>query len=174
MGAFLTVPTEEHKDRLIDFRDEILETGAKIEGSSNLLRYKDINDWLEHIRLHSSIDTVPAGEVPATQYIYVREEDGKIVGVTQLRHYLDRSLAMYFGHIGYGIRPSERRKGYATAMLRDLLDICRQRGMDRVMISCLADNEASRRTILNNGGVLEETVWMPSREVYIEKYWITL
>ena len=174
MGAFLTVPTEEYKDRLIDFRDEILETDAKIEGSSNLLRYKDINDWLEHIRLHGSIDTVPAGEVPATQYIYVREEDGKIVGVTQLRHYLDRSLAMYFGHIGYGIRPSERRKGYATAMLHDLLDICRQRGMDRVMISCLADNEASRRTILNNGGVLEETVWMPSREVYIEKYWITL
>ncbi|MBR5070583.1 MAG: GNAT family N-acetyltransferase [Oscillospiraceae bacterium] len=174
MGAFLTVPTEEYKDRLIDFRDEILETDAKIEGSSNLLRYKDINDWLEHIRLHGSIDTVPAGEVPATQYIYVREEDGKIVGVTQLRHYLDRSLAMYFGHIGYGIRPSERRKGYATAMLHELLDICRQRGMDRVMISCLADNEASRRTILNNGGVLEETVWMPSREVYIEKYWITL
>ena len=71
-------------------------------------------------------------------------------------------------------RPSERRKGYATAMLHDLLDICRQRGMDKVMISCLADNEASRRTILNNGGVLEETVYMPSREVYIEKYWITL
>ena len=174
MGAFLTVPTEEYKDRLIDFRDEILETDAKIEGSSNLLRYKDINDWLEHIRLHGSIDTVPAGEVPATQYIYVREEDGKIVGVTQLRHYLDRSLAMYFGHIGYGIRPSERRKGYATQMLKLALPECARLGIDRVLITCEQGNEGSRRTILNNGGVFESTVFDPEDDCWLERYWIDL
>ena len=92
----------------------------------------------------------------------------------QIRHELNASLQRYSGHIGYSVCPSERRKGYATRMLAAALDICREMGLSRVMISCTPDNEASRRTILKNGGVYENTVYEPERGRSLERYWITL
>ncbi|MBQ6146940.1 MAG: GNAT family N-acetyltransferase, partial [Clostridia bacterium] len=92
----------------------------------------------------------------------------------QIRHYFNEYLEKYSGHIGYSVRPSERRKGYATAMLRDALPYCRELGIRDVLISCLTDNEGSRRTILRNGGVYESTVLEPERDRYLERYWIHL
>ena len=112
--------------------------------------------------------------MPCTQYIYVRACDGKIVGMIQIRHYLNEMLEKYAGHIGYSVCPSERRRGYATRMLSAALDKCREMGLRRVMISCRPDNEASRRTILRNGGVYENTVWEPERDRALERYWIEL
>ena len=117
---------------------------------------------------------VPEDRVPATQYIYVREEDGRVVGMLQLRHCFNEYLEKYAGHIGYSVRPSERRKGYATAMLRYALPHCRALGIRDVLVSCLTDNEASRRTILRNGGVYESTVHEPEMDRDLERYWIHL
>ena len=110
--------------------------------------------------------------MPASQYIYVREDDGKVVGVLQIRRRFNEYLEKYAGHIGYSVCPSERRKGYATAMLRAALPLCRELGIRDVLIACLTDNEASRRTILRCGGVYESTVHEPSRNVDLERYWI--
>ena len=97
--------------------------------------------------------------VRTTQFLYIRASDGKMVGTIQVRHTLNRMLAAYGGHIGYSVRPSERRKGYAARMLREVLPFCRQ---------------ASRRVILSAGGVYESTVFEADRNRELERYWIDL
>ena len=170
----LVMPTMEYEDGIRDFRREFLDSGSKAEGSGNLLRYEDTGEWLDYLRIRSSADTAPAGTVPFTQYIAVREEDGKVIGALQIRHYLKGDFALYAGHIGYSVRPSERRKGYGTQMLRLALQRCRDMGIDRVMISCVDTNEASRRTILKCGGVFYSTYYYSAADQTIEKYWIAL
>ena len=92
----------------------------------------------------------------------------------QVRHYFNEYLEKYAGHIGYSVRPSERRKGYAKWMLAQGLVFCRRIGLPRVLISCETENEGSRRTILANGGVYESTVHEPEEDIDLERYWIDL
>ena len=110
--------------------------------------------------------------IPATTFFAVRKNDGRIIGMIDVRHRLNGFLRNYGGHIGYGVRPSERRRGYAAEMLRLALSYCSSLGLDRVMISCNADNEGSRRTILRRGGVLEREFRHSGGTVQI--YWIIL
>ncbi len=170
----LAVPTMEYKEAIRDFRREFLSSGSKAEGSGNLLRYEDTGEWLDFLKIRSSSDTSPAGTVPFTQYIAVREEDGSVVGTLQIRHFLDGDFALYAGHIGYSVRPSERRNGYGTQMLQLALQKCREMGMDSILISCVDTNEASRRTILKCGGVFDSTYYYSATDQTIEKYRITL
>ena len=103
-----------------------------------------------------------------------REEDQKIVGMLQIRHYFNDYLEKYGGHIGYSVAPSERRKGYASQMLKTALPKCKELGIDKVLITCIDNNEGSRKTILSNGGVYESSVYEPNEKVYLERYWINL
>lgn len=94
------------------------------------------------------------GMVPHSTYWLVKDDD-KILGVINIRHRLNDHLKNIGGHIGYGVRPSERRKGYATGMLRMALDIACEMGIKSVLITCDKDNYASARTIIRNGGILD-------------------
>jgi len=91
-----------------------------------------------------------------------------------VRHTLNEYLEKYGGHIGYSVRPSERGKGYAKWMLSQGLFFCRSIGLPRVLIICRTENECSRRTILANGGVYENTVIEPDRKLELQRYWIDL
>ncbi len=92
----------------------------------------------------------------------------------QIRHRLNEYLENYSGHIGYCVRPSERRRGVAKQMLALALPYCRQLGLKRIMVACQPHNEGSRRTILANGGVYARTVHEPDAEIDLEQYWIEL
>ena len=89
-----------------------------------------------------------------------------------IRHYLNDALLKSGGHIGDGVRPSERRRGVATAMIGLALDECRKLGIDRVLMVCDRDNIGSARSIINNGGVLENEVEHDGH--IIQRYWIEL
>ena len=170
----LIEPTMAYAKDIEAYRQEFLDIEGSMDGCGSLRRCATADEWIEKCRLGKDPATVPANLVPATQFIYVREEDGRVVGMLQIRHYFNEYLEKYSGHIGYSVRPSERRKGYATAMLRDALPHCRALGIRDVLISCLTDNEGSRRTILANGGVYESTVHEPELQRDLERYWIHL
>lgn len=89
-----------------------------------------------------------------------------------IRHYLNDKLFETGGHIGDGIRPSERRKGYVTAMIGLALEECRKLGIDRVLICCDKDNIGSAKSIQRNGGVLENEV--EENGNIVQRYWIEL
>ncbi len=168
------LPTREDAEEVSAYRKEFLNADSSMDGAGPLRRFADPFEWLREIENYRNPETVPAGKVQASQFICVRERDNRIVGMLQVRHYFNDYLEKYAGHIGYSVRPSERRKGYAKWMLRQGLDFCRSIGLARVLISCEVNNEASRRTILANGGVYESTVYEPEEQIDLQRYWIDL
>ena len=96
----------------------------------------------------------PAGYVPSTELWWV--EDAVVLGRVGIRHRLSPALLEMGGHIGYDVRPSARRRGHATAMLREALIVARGLGIERALVTCSVDNVGSRTVIERNGGVLED------------------
>ena len=174
MPMLFIEPSEEYAERILSYRKAFLDAGDFMDGTAGLGGFEDPFEWIEYCRAMKDEATVPSGLVPATQYIYLREEDGKIVGMLQLRHRLNGYLERFGGHIGYSVAPSERHKGYATQMLKAVLPVCRELGVDKVLITYIKGNEGSKRTILRNGGIYESTVYEPDEMIELEKYWITL
>ena len=170
----LTVPTEEFSAQYEEYRREFLESGESMDGTGPLRRCETGKQWLAEIKKYLDPATLPEGKVIATQFIGVRNSDNRIVGMVQVRHYLNDYLKKFAGHIGYSVRPSERRKGYAKQMLALSLGFCRTLGLKKVMISCSEENEASRRTILANGGVFERREFEPDDKEILEIYTIDI
>ena len=170
----LVRPTMEYDAAIQAYRREFLESGDSMDGGGSLRRFERTQDWLDYVEAFKRAETTPTPWAPASQFLYVRETDGKVVGVIQVRHSFNEYLEKYGGHIGYSVAPSERRKGYATRMLGAVLPECRRLGLDRVLVTCAQGNEGSRKTILNNGGVYESTVYDPEENCDLERYWIDL
>lgn len=171
----LVRPGEEYLDQVWDFRREFLEAGSSTDGCGPLRGCETAREWLERVTALSSPETLPQGRVLSTQFLTVREGDNKLVGMIQVRHYFNDYLEKFGGHIGYSVRPSERRKGYAAGQLRQTLAWCKEElGLERVLITCLVGNEGSRRTILSAGGVYDGTVHEPNEDIDLERYWIAL
>jgi predicted acetyltransferase len=170
----LVTPTEAHEQAARDYYHEhIANREPHLHGSSLFENYPSYSDWLAHLKTNSDPKTVPPGWVVSSTFFGVRESDGRIIGMIDIRHELNDFLRDYGGNIGYGVRPTERRKGYATQMLSPALDYCRTLGMARVMISCDKNNPASRNTILHAGGILEKEA-QEEDGLTVQIFWITL
>ena len=156
------------------YRAEFLENGDTMDGCSNLRRFEDMNDWYDWICKAEHPDTCPPNWVADSQFISIRKSDGKLIGMVDIRHELNEMCLRLFGGIGYSIRPCERNKGYATEQLTLSGEICRSMGMDRLLVTCHKDNTASARTILKNGGVLENEAVDERNGAVLQRYWIDL
>lgn len=174
-NVILVKPDVSYAEEIKSYRKEMLVANSSMDGTGTLRRLDDPLEWLRQNALMENPETVPENKVQATQFVLTDPETGRIYGMLQVRHYLNEYLRNFAGHIGYSVRPTERRKGYAKKMLKQALRYCKEElGLERVMVSCLVENEASRRTILACGGVFEERVYEHIEDVWLEKYWITL
>lgn len=142
-------------------------------GCGNLRKCANAAEWIEGVERLVSADSCPEGYAVSDTYLAVREPDNRLVGFIELRHSIDSTdLSEWAGHIGYSVRPSDRRRGHAKEMLRQVLDRARELGMDRLLLCCDEDNIASERTILANGGKFERMTEINGRTV--KRFWITL
>lgn len=170
----LVFPTEEYKEQVMDYLKEHFENGEFVlAGDGGLDEIKDFDKWLERTIEDAKKKIGEGGRVPATLFLGVRKSDNRVIGTIQIRHALNDFLYKYGGHIGDGVRPSERKKGYATEMIRLALEECKKLGINRVLMTCDKDNIASAKSIMNNGGVLENEV-VNDEGVIEQRYWITL
>jgi len=167
-------PTLDMERAASDYQAEHLAHGETVLHGSALMDTLPYRQWVQRTLGNAHSDTVHSDWVVSDTFFVARQTDGKIIGMVDIRHSLDTPfLARVAGHIGYGVRPSERRKGYATAILGLALDHARALGLKRVMLSCYQDNEGSRRTILKQGGRKErEFVHTDGKTVQV--YWIDL
>lgn len=169
----LIKPSEEYIEEIRNYRQELLDHGGPSHGDSGLRKFDDLYAWISHCRLMEYKETIPNPNlVEAEQWMLVRKNNPYILGMINFRHYLNDYLAEYGGHIGYGVRPSERRKGYGKTMLQLCLERCREYGLTKVLITCKTDNVASKRTILSCGGEFERIAH--EKDYDLERYWIRL
>ena len=173
--AQLIKPDESYYEAVASYQREMLVAKSSMEGMGVLKRLVDPAEWLRQSRSGEHPELLPPGRVPVTQFILADPETKRIYGMLQVRHSLNEYMKRFAGHIGYSVRPTERGKGYATKMLNEALVFCKEElKLEKVMVSCRAENEASRRTILACGGVLDEKVYEFISDFWVEKYWITL
>ena len=152
----LVKPDLSYADEIIKYKEESLAESPIINGSAGLDRFSSIEIWFEELKKRSCEDTVPEGLVPSSTYLGVREKDNYIVGMIDIRHYLNEYLTQAGGHIGYGVRKTERNKGYAKQMLKLALEKCKELKIKRVLITCDEDNIASEKVILSANAKLED------------------
>lgn len=148
-------------------------TNEHLYGGSRLQEIDDVADWFQHLEKSSSTATCEEGRTPSSTFLCIREMDQSIVGICNIRHDLNQDFLMNIaGHIGYSIHPAERRKGYATAQLRLALLEAKKLGINRVLVTAADWNTGSQKTILANGGVLENSYYDKVDDELMLHYWI--
>lgn len=164
----LVRPDKEHKNKALDFKQEFLDNNEKIINGSELLdQMDDYDEWLKSVTDNISPETVNPNWV-VTDTFFAIDENDEIVGIIDFRHTLNDFLKD-FGNSGYSVRPSRRRKGYATEMLKQVIEVAKESGLNEIHLSVERTNEPSIKTIKKNGGVYERSFEFENEEadVYV-------
>lgn len=157
-----------YRNQLFDMMDEWYSTGEKIiPYAIRKTDYHDFEGYIENIEVKDDGSNL----VPDSTFFCLDEERNIFVGAVNIRHYLNESLLLNGGHIGDGVRPSERRKGIATQMIHLALLECKKMGIERVLMVCDKENTGSAKSIIKNGGVLENEINVDG--VIEQRYWIS-
>ena len=167
MNIKLVKLRNEYKEQLFEMMNEWTSYDEKIIPTSIAINdYHSFDYYMNNLCRDKEIN----GIVPETTYFCLDIDRNIFVGAVTIRHYLTEKLSQNGGHIGDGIRPSERRKGYGTAMIGLALIEARKLGLKKVLMCCEKRNIASAKSIMNNGGVLDNEYEIDG--VIKQRYWI--
>lgn len=170
--VYLKIPSIEDKQEWLDYVEET----RKDNPSATPGEFKEntiYEEWIVKKYNERNNINLQEGRVPSSYYFLMKEN--RILGAVSIRHNINSDMLSRFGgHIGYNIRPSERRKGYATKMLYLALEKCKELGLEDVMVTCKKDNIGSAKTIENNFGVLTEEIYISEEDAIFKKYWINV
>jgi predicted acetyltransferase len=180
----LQLPALHHKTTAEHFKNDFFEIRETLIPGSAMLDQMEYEPWLAQNIGNRNENTVHNGWVAATTFFAVRKRDQKIIGMIDIRHRLGNEfLAEYGGHFGFSVRPGERKKGYATEMMKMALEYAKSLGIEKVMTGCFSDNIPSIKTIEKCGGILSESkpftsgkhINLPDTDgKHVNIYWIDL
>ena len=169
MNLKLIKPSAEYKTQICSMLDHWYSTGEKIiPYSIRRLDYHDFDNYCRNLEIKDA----SGGLVPDSTFFCLDTDRNVVVGAVNIRHYLNESMLLNGGHIGDGVVPSERRKGVATAMIGLALKECKKLGIEKVLMVCDKNNIGSAKSIINNGGVLENEIIVDG--VTEQRYWIDI
>ena len=171
-------PSLKRKDEIIEFLDEFKRFNSNINGSGGMDKiYSGLTfeDALDRCLKKEDEDYARSiNKCPGKTFLLIRGNDNKIVATINIRWNLSEEMLKFGGHIGYGVRPLERRKGYNKINLYMGLKEAKKVGLKRVMIDCSVDNVASNKTIKALGGVFERCEIDPYDNTKNNVYWINV
>ena len=162
--------TVEYKAQLFEMLDEWFVSDDTNRSPYAIFKndYHDFDNYLDRLDVKESDGRL----VPDSTFFALDIKRNIFVGAINIRHYLNERLLLDGGHIGDGVRPSERRKGYATEMIGLGLKECKKLGINKVLMICDKDNIGSKKSIIRNGGILENEVEVDGE--VLQRYWIEL
>ena len=175
---YLEEPSLERKDEIIEYLDEFVKYNSNINGTGSLDKIYDgytFEEALERcLNMKNEWYAKSINRVPGKTFLLIRKNDNKIVGTINIRWNLSEKMLEFGGHIGYGIRPTERRKGYNKIQLYLVLLEVQKLNLDKVMLDCSVDNLGSDKTIKALGGILERCELDEADNTMTNVYWINV
>lgn len=168
-GLYLKFPTLDDKEKWLEYAKERRE-----ENNSNNIGWEpSFEDGLKRRIKDAKGEDLTEGRVPSLYYFLM--DGDRILGNVSIRNSIDTDdLSNYIGHIGYGIRQSERKKGYGSLILKLALEKCEELGLENVMVTCKEDNIGSSKVIEKNCGYLKEIKYVEEEKSNFKIYWINV
>ncbi|MGB4966272.1 MAG: GNAT family N-acetyltransferase [Microgenomates group bacterium] len=163
------------------YKESFIEAIKEFQSNDPLGRYVDLDaedidknfsSYIANLDAESKGIDLLEGRVPQTTYWLI--DNDEFIGRVRIRHSLNDTLMKIGGHIGYDIRPSQRKKGYGKAILKLVLPFAKKLGIDKALITCDVTNIASKKIIEANGGILENTILDSTTMPEKHRYWIEI
>lgn len=175
---YLEKPSIARKNEIIDYINEFVLYNSNINGTGSLDKILEGHTFEQSLdrclNMEDEEYAKKLGNCPGKTFLLIRENDNKIIGTINIRWNLTEEMKQFGGNIGYGIRPTERRRGYNKVNLYLGLIESQKLGLDKVMLDCDVNNLGSAKTIQALGGVLERTEVDPYDGVLTSVYWINV
>ena len=175
---YFEIPSLERKNEIIEYLDEFVKYGSDINGSGSLDKIYygyTFEEALDRcLKMEDEEYAKSVGRCQSRTFLLIRENDNKIVGTINVRWNLNEAMLRFGGHIGYGIRPTERRKGYNKINLYLGMLEAKKVGLEKVMLDCDVNNLGSDKTLKVLGGKLERTEVDPSDGILTNVYWFNV
>ena len=173
MNLSLVEPATKYEKSLKAYKAEVIQAGEP--GTPFILNF-DMDNFPAFVTLlngWAAGENLEKGFVAHSTFLLV-ENDTEVVGISNIRHELTPKLLIEGGHIGYGVRPTRRKKGFATLLLKESLQEARALGIERALLTCDKGNIASAKTITNNGGSFDSERFVEQRNCIVQRYWMQL